>query len=199
MSLSVQFYTMLAMFGMGSWVGAALDTYGRLLKRPARASWFVFLNDVAFWVVQGLIIFYILLVVNEGELRFYVFLALLCGFAAYQSLFQSFYKCLLERLISIALSTYKLFARIVTVLIINPIRYIIQLLLVFLLGLWKLLLVIAIFIFKVITTPFKWIGLLLWKLAPKKAKIILTKIAGIFVKMKNFKVIWKKWWNRFRS
>jgi spore cortex biosynthesis protein YabQ len=171
MSLSVQFYTMLAMFGMGSWVGAALDTYGRLLKRPARASWFVFLNDVAFWVVQGLIIFYILLVVNEGELRFYVFLALLCGFAAYQSLFQSFYKCLLERLISIALSTYKLFARIVTVLIINPIRYIIQLLLVFLLGLWKLLLVIAIFIFKVITTPFKWIGLLLWK----------------------------KWWNRFRS
>ncbi|MBM7663432.1 spore cortex biosynthesis protein YabQ [Bacillus mesophilus] len=198
MSLTVQFYTMLAMFGMGSWVGAALDTYGRFLKRSTRASWFVFLNDIAFWVVQGLIIFYTLLVVNEGELRFYVFLALLCGFAAYQSLFQSFYKSLLERLISMVVKTYKFFARLVTVLIINPIRYIIQLLLVFLLGLWKLIMMVSIFIVKVIYTPFKWVGLLIWKLTPKKFKIFLNKIAGFLMKIKNFKNIWQKWLSKFR-
>ncbi|WP_456277134.1 spore cortex biosynthesis protein YabQ [Bacillus sp. AK128] len=199
MSLTVQFYTMLAMFGMGNWVGAALDTYGRFLKRPERANWFVFINDVAFWVVQGLVIFYTLLVVNEGELRFYVFLALLCGFAAYQSLFQSYYKRLLEHLIMFAVRTYKFFARLITVLLIQPIRYIIQLLVISLLGLWKLVLTIGLFIFRLIITPFKWIGILCWKLTPKRVKIFFYKIAGILEKTKNFKVIWQKWWNKFRS
>ncbi|WP_246946044.1 spore cortex biosynthesis protein YabQ [Bacillus pinisoli] len=199
MSLTVQFYTMLAMFGMGSWVGAALDTYGRFLKRPERANWVVFINDIIFWVVQGLIIFYTLLVVNEGELRFYVFLALLCGFAAYQSLFQSLYKRFLEQVILLVVNTYKFFAKLVTVLIINPIRYIIQLLLVFLIGVWKLLLVITMSILKVIYTPIKWVGILLWKLTPKKIKIFFFKVAGIFKKIKNLKVIWQKLWNKLRS
>jgi spore cortex biosynthesis protein YabQ len=199
MSLNIQFYTMLAMFGVGSWVGAALDTYGRFLKRPARARWFVFVNDVAFWLVQGLIIFYTLLVVNEGELRLYVLLALLCGYAAYQSLLQSFYISFLELLISFVVKTYNFIAKLITVLIINPIRYIIQLLLVLLLGLWKLMVFALTFFLKVIFTPIKWVGLVIWRLVPKKFKIFLYNTAGIFKKIKNFKTIGQKWWDKFRS
>jgi spore cortex biosynthesis protein YabQ len=199
MSLNIQFYTMLAMFGMGSWVGAALDTYGRFLKRPVRARWFVFVNDVAFWLVQGLIIFYTLLVVNEGELRLYVFLALLCGYAAYQSLLQSLYMSFLERLISFVVKTYNFIEKLIVVLIISPIRYIIQLLIVFLLGLWKFTLLVLTFFLRVIYTPIKWVGLISWRLVPKKLKIFLYKAAGIFKKVKNFKTIGQKWWNKFRS
>ncbi len=88
MTLSTQFLTMLSMIGMGSLFGAMLDTYQRFLKRPKRKSLIVFINDLFFWIIQALLIFYTLFQVNNGELRFYIFLALLCGFAAYQSLFK---------------------------------------------------------------------------------------------------------------
>jgi spore cortex biosynthesis protein YabQ len=206
MSLNVQFFTMLAMFGMGSWVGAALDTYGRFLKRPKRARWFVFINDIAFWIVQGLIIFYTLLLVNEGELRFYVFLALLCGYAAYQALFQSFYIYLLEVLIRFVIRTYKLIAKLIMALIIMPIRYISHLTIVLIIGLWKTTLIILAFLLKVVFTPVKWIGLLLWNLVPKKIKLFFYEIAGFLKKIKNLKTIaqklrtyMNKWWKNFRS
>ena len=75
MTLSTQFMTMLAMIGMGIFFGAGLDTYNRFLKRRKRKSWLVFINDVLFWILQGLFIFFILFRVNQGELRFYIFIA----------------------------------------------------------------------------------------------------------------------------
>lgn len=206
MSLTVQFYTMLAMFGMGSWIGVALDTYGRFLKRPKRARWFLFFNDLSFWIVQGLIIFYVLLLVNEGELRFYVFLALLCGFAAYQSLFQSTYMNLLELLIRFVVRAYRFMAKLITTLILRPIRYIVHLLVVLILGLWSVLLAIIRYVWKVVYLPIKWISLVIWRLVPKKVKMFFYEVAGFFSKIKNFKNIWynkysqiKKWWRNFRS
>src|SRR3954462_2772160 len=112
MSLTTQFYTMLAMVGIGGWIGVALDTYGRFLKRPLRARWVVFINDFMFWIVQGLILFYLLLLVNEGELRIYIFLAVLCGYAAYQSLLKWIYLRILERLIQTSLSIYRLLIKV---------------------------------------------------------------------------------------
>ncbi|MBM6616095.1 spore cortex biosynthesis protein YabQ [Bacillus suaedaesalsae] len=206
MSLSVQFYTMLAMFGMGSWVGAALDTYGRFLQRPKRARWLLFINDLSFWIVQGLIIFYVLLLVNEGELRFYVFLALLCGYAAYQSIFKSFYMNFLEHLIRFVIRTYQFIAKLITTLVIKPIRYLIHLLVVLLITLWGVLLVILKFLLNVVYLPLKWISLVVWKLLPKKVKMFFNDVAGFLIKIKNFKNIghkWlafiKKWWQNFRS
>ncbi|KAA0543705.1 spore cortex biosynthesis protein YabQ [Bacillus sp. BGMRC 2118] len=193
MSLSVQFYTMLAMFGMGSWLGAALDTYGRFLQRPKRSRWLLFINDLTFWIVQGLIIFYVLLLVNEGELRFYVFLALLCGYAGYQSLFQSFYMNFLELLIRFVIRMYQFIAKLITTLVFKPIRYIIHLLVVLFISLWGALLVIVKFTINVVYLPIKWISLIVWKLLPKKVKMFFVNVAGVFKRIKNFKNIWQKW------
>ena len=68
-----------------------LDTYQRFLKRGHRNRWIVFINDILFWMIQGLIIFYVLFLVNHGELRFYLLLALICGFSAYQALMKRLY------------------------------------------------------------------------------------------------------------
>ncbi len=92
MSLTTQFYTMIAMIAVGGYLGAALDTYSRLLNRRKRKFWFIFINDILFRVVQGLIIFYCLYSVNFGEIRFYIFVALFCGFAFYQSLLKNLYQ-----------------------------------------------------------------------------------------------------------
>ncbi|RAI20026.1 spore cortex biosynthesis protein YabQ, partial [Rhodobium orientis] len=39
MTLTTQFYTMLAMAGMGAWLGASLDTYTRFVVRSKTARW----------------------------------------------------------------------------------------------------------------------------------------------------------------
>ncbi|PGT90945.1 MULTISPECIES: spore cortex biosynthesis protein YabQ [Bacillaceae] len=210
MSLSTQFYTMIAMAGMGSWIGAALDTYGRFLKRPLRARWVVFINDFMFWVVQGLILFYLLLLVNEGELRIYIFLAVLCGYAAYQSLFKKIYLSLLERIIQTSIRLYRILVNIGRAMIVRPIKGLIQLIIVILLGtlnvLWSIIKWVFQFLYslvKILLAPLKWIFILLWKLVPRGIRNFLirniAKMAGNFKKVKNTTNKMKTWWQQFRK
>ncbi|MEH7125111.1 spore cortex biosynthesis protein YabQ, partial [Bacillus sp. JJ1773] len=150
MTLSTQFITMLAMIGMGSVFGAALDTYNRFLKRSNRKSWIVFINDILFWVVQGLAIFYILFIVNRGELRFYIFIALLCGFAAYQSLFKGLYVRLLEISISVIVAIYRFLLKLFHYMIYKPVRGLIFAVISLLLMIKKGLVALLILIFRII-------------------------------------------------
>lgn len=205
MTLSTQFLTMLSMIGMGSLFGVMFDTYQRFLNRPNRKSWIVFFNDLLFWVIQALIIFYILFLVNNGELRFYTFVALLCGFAAYQSLIKATYLRLLEVIINTVISIYRFMRRAFQLLIYKPVLGLIQLVIsiIILLGrglysLVKFVLKILLVVLKVIWVPIVKIMLLLWKLLPKTIKKsvekLYNKMAGIFMEIKNYllKLI-KKW------
>jgi spore cortex biosynthesis protein YabQ len=187
MTLSVQFYTMLAMVGMGSVFGATLDTYNRFLNRKSRKRWLVFLNDVLFWILQALFIFYILFSVNFGEVRFYIFIALLCGFAGYQALFKDLYKKLLEKIIQSCISLYKFSVRIVKNLIYSPIKWLILLLVSILLGLGKgLWAVLGFFlkailsILKILFTPILWVVKLIASLMPKNIKKFVEKLYNKF-------------------
>lgn len=164
MTLDVQFQTMVSMVLMGVWIGASIDTYHRFIKQHRKFNWMTAINDFVFWVIQGLIVFYILLLVNEGELRFYIVLALLCGFAAYQSLFQKFFIHLLERLIYITISIYRFFSKIIQIFIINPIKGLLKLLRTLGMILLSSLLAIFLFLLKVIYIPTEWLALKLYKL-----------------------------------
>jgi spore cortex biosynthesis protein YabQ len=196
---------MLSMIGMGSLFGMMFDTYQRFLDRPNRKSWIVFFNDLLFWVIQALIIFYTLFLVNNGELRFYIFVALLCGFAAYQSLFKGIYLRLLEFIINTVIAIYRFMRRAFLLLIYKPVLGLIQLIIsiIILLGrglfsLVKFILNILWVVLKVIWVPIEKIMLLLWKLLPKTIKKSVEKLynktAGIFMEIKNYllKLI-KKW------
>jgi spore cortex biosynthesis protein YabQ len=210
MSLTTQFLTMLAMIGMGSWLGAALDTYGRFLQRPKRAHWVVFINDILFWAIQGLIVFYVLLIVNQGELRFYIFLALLCGYAAYQSLLRNIYLKVLEFTIKTCVTFYRFFVRTCYYLIVRPVQLVLQFLLVVLMASGRMLLFIVQMLYKIIKNvlkiimiPVKWLFRLLWRLVPARwqlfAETFFKKFAGVIVKGKNMKSIVQKWWHKFRK
>ncbi|MEI5909504.1 spore cortex biosynthesis protein YabQ [Bacillus spongiae] len=207
MSLTTQFYTMIAMIGMGGVFGAALDTYHRFLKRPDRSRWIVFIHDVLFWVVQGLLIFYVLYVVNFGEVRFYIFLALFCGFSAYQALFKSYYVKMLEFTIKLVIAVYRFCRKMFQTLIIAPIRWIITVIIVVVIGLAKFiyrlmygLLKLLIAVSKILLSPLSLLIKIIWKLIPKAIKkhliIYYHKLAGVFEKSKNtmIKVInrWKR-------
>jgi spore cortex biosynthesis protein YabQ len=195
MTLSTQFYTMLSMIGMGALFGATLDTYNRFLNRSERKRWLVFLNDIMFWVLQALSIFYILFVVNFGEIRIYIFVALLCGFAGYQALIKQLYLAFLERVILFFISLYKFGVKMVKKLIYSPIKWIIVLLITMVLSVGKGLISVIIFLLKVIlkvlqwaiklvTAPIWWILKGIWNLLPKnltkRVEKLYNKVAGIF-------------------
>ncbi|MFJ5625205.1 spore cortex biosynthesis protein YabQ [Peribacillus loiseleuriae] len=208
MTLTIQFYTLLAMIGMGSCFGAALDTYNRFLKRTKRRAWFVFLNDFLFWIVQGLIIFYVLFLINEGEFRFYLFLALLCGFSAYQALLKKSYHKILEAFITSVIATAKFMRKSFHLLIYQPIKWLVTGIVFLIFGIGKVLFSIVKWIIrlifitvKVILRPFFWIFLYFWNKLPnavtKNVGKFYNEITGIFIKMKKFiKVIVVKWRNK---
>lgn len=186
MSLTTQFYTMLAMIAMGSIFGASLDTYNRFLQRGKRKRWIVFINDVMFWLIQGLAVFYILFLVNYGEIRFYIFVALVCGFAAYQALMKNIYLKLLEILISAVISIYQFIVKLFMSLIFNPIKWIVLAFVTLtitlgkvLLSLVKVILQMLLWVIKIIFSPLKWIFALFWKLPTSidiKNNFLLKKI-----------------------
>jgi spore cortex biosynthesis protein YabQ len=207
MTLSTQFITLLSMIAMGTYFGASLDTYNRFLKRSKRKSWIVFCNDILFWLLQGLSIFYILFLANKGELRVYIFLALFCGFAAYQSLFKKAYLRLLEIVISMVISIYQFIVKVFRNLVYKPIYSLILALISLMIMLGKGLLALAnaflkvlLFILRVVLKPVEWLGILFWNLLPKRIKKMVEKLynkfAGFFNKTKNtiIKLIsrWKK-------
>jgi spore cortex biosynthesis protein YabQ len=207
MTLSTQFLTMLSMIGMGAFFGIMFDTYQRFLDRPNRKSWIVFFNDLLFWVIQALIIFYILFLVNNGELRFYIFVALLCGFAAYQSLLKSIYLKLLEFMINTVIAIYRFMRKAFQLLIYKPVLGLIQLVIsiIILLGrglfsLVQFILKVLVFILRIFWTPIVKIILILWKLLPKGIKKnvekLYNRLAGIFLGIKNYLLKLSKRWKR---
>ncbi|MFS0766804.1 spore cortex biosynthesis protein YabQ [Peribacillus phoenicis] len=196
MTLTIQFYTLLAMIGMGSGFGAALDTYSRFLKRSERKRWIVFIHDFLFWIIQGLLIFYVLFLVNEGEFRLYLFLALLCGFSAYQALFKGFYQRFLEFLIILVIKLARFITNSVHILIFVPIKWVIVSVIAIIFGIGKFVLAllkwvgkILLFILNIFWRPLKWILIYIWNLLPvfvtKNVGKFYNKGKGILLKIKN--------------
>ncbi|WP_066321852.1 spore cortex biosynthesis protein YabQ [Bacillus sp. FJAT-29814] len=210
MTLSTQFLTMLSMIGMGSLFGALFDTYQRFLDRPKRKAWIVFVNDLLFWMIQAMLIFYALFLVNNGELRFYIFIALLCGFAAYQSLLKTTYLRLLELAIRTVISLARFIKRTFMMLIYKPIVGLIQLVIVIVMTVGKGLLSLAKFIWSVILYIIrlifgivKQILLILWKLLPKSLKKSVEKLynktAGKFKAIWNYINKWIEKWKKTKE
>ncbi|GIN58032.1 spore cortex biosynthesis protein YabQ [Lederbergia ruris] len=174
MTLSTQLYTMLAMISMGGFFGASLDTYQRFLKRGNRSKVIVFINDILFWLLHGIIVFYVLFLVNYGEVRFYLVLAILCGFAAYQALMKGVYLRILEGIISFLKATWSFIQRLFLFLIYRPIKAILFLILTILLGIgrfaWVLVKgigIVLLWVLKIFWYPFTLLAKGILLLLPK--------------------------------
>jgi spore cortex biosynthesis protein YabQ len=191
MTLSIQFLTMVSMIAGGFYLGIALDTFRRFHRHWRHNVYLVYFMEVSFWLAQVFILYFILFQVNAGELRFYVFAACLLGFAAYQALAATLYKRLLERLIRIISNIYQLLKSLVKTLIIAPIKYLIQLLVAFIIFLFNMIMLVLGFLLKCVYLPIKWVSKQLYRLLPKKFKLFLHKLAGFYSKIQN---ICRKYW-----
>lgn len=196
MTLSVQFLTMVSMIVGGLYLGMVLDTFRRFQRHWKRNVVLVYVMEVFFWLTQIFILYYILFRINAGELRFYVFAACLLGFSAYQVFVKSLYKRLLEKLINIVARIYQLLYRLVKMLIFTPIKYIAQLLVAFIIFLFNTILLVLGFVLKCVYLPLKWILIRIYRLLPKKLKVILHHLAGFYSKIQNICI---KYWRYISS
>ena len=212
MSLSIQFVTLISMISMGIGFGAAFDTYNRFLVRARRKLWVVFIHDILFWCTQALLIFYVLYQSNYGEWRFYILLALLCGYSAYQAIFKNLYKQLLELAIYWIHQSILFLAKLGALILIRPIKGLFMLiisLIVFIfqvllklgkvvLALVKFLLKAVISVVKVLLYPFYKTVVWVWNRMPHQLRLpvekFFYKLAGIGKKLKNsINKLLKKW------
>ncbi|KHE72193.1 spore cortex biosynthesis protein YabQ [Halobacillus sp. BBL2006] len=192
MTLTTQFITILTMLAGGAFVGASLDTFERFFHNRNKKSWLEIIYQLLFWLFQAAFLFYILYLANYGELRVYVFVALVCGYASYRALFQNLYLKALEVGIRVGTAILRTVKKIIYHLVIWPIKSMIFLIFSLLIGVYKILLKGIILLFVVVFYPIKLILRLIWRLVPKNMKNYLRDLAGFLDKIKNTMSNWKK-------
>lgn len=185
MTLDVQFMTMISMILGGLYLGMALETFRRLFHSLKNNRLLTYVMEITFWMIQAMILFYILFRVNGGEIRIYSTIASLLGFAAYQAIVAPGYKRLLELTIKVVISVYQLFVNVIDTLIFKPIKLILGFFVTCLLLLLKGIYAILSFILKILVTPVYWTLKKIYKLLPEGIQNIFNKIAGFYSTMEN--------------
>lgn len=192
MSLTVQLQTMLAMAAMGGWLGIAIDTYSRLIRGRKWNKLITVINDSLFWILQGLFIFFILLQINEGEMRFYILLALLCGYACYRTFFDKVYQRVMETTIRAIVKIFQFCRTALIVLVINPTKELLKLLYLVCMIIIRISKIVIFFLMMLFYTPIIWVGKGIWRILPnEKFKKFQNKL-GLLKKVKNYIKGWKK-------
>ncbi|WP_349925241.1 spore cortex biosynthesis protein YabQ [Bacillus altitudinis] len=212
MTLTVQFYTMLSMAAMGIWLGASLDTYKLFVNREKTAKWLLVIHDLLFWMVQGLLFFYVLLLTNEGEFRLYIFLAVALGFSMYQALMKQLYMNILKFVMRCIYQTVLFLKRLIMSMVFQPIRWIVGLIISVLLFLFHSLLRLVRFAFRlvwkvlyIVCYPLIWLlNVTIIHRIPEKwrtsMRLFFSKGAGILQGIKKLsrtmKTKWKQFWTK---
>ena len=160
MSISVQLQTVLAMFTCGALMGMGFDTYHVFKGRANMPAWMVFLFDLLFWVGSMGVVFWILVKVNDGTIRFPVFLGMIIGAWLYFLLGSKKYIHFLHRMIKFSQWLYSTTLLVLDTLFVRPVRFLYRVILMLLMFVWSALLAVFGFIWKVmrfVTSPFaRW-------------------------------------------
>ncbi|MFC4768556.1 spore cortex biosynthesis protein YabQ [Effusibacillus consociatus] len=88
MTLEAQYMTLLVMSINGVVLGAVYDMYRVVLRHWKFLRWAGPIFDFAFWILGIFLVFWSLMWANHGDLRIYVFIVLLIGYAIYRIFFR---------------------------------------------------------------------------------------------------------------
>lgn len=185
MTLSVQFTTMFAMVLSGLYLGMIRDTYLYFTKYWKENTIFAYVMEISFWLSQTFILYSVLFFVNFGELRLYIFLACLLGFATYQALIANVYQKILQYVIHGFTALCRLVKNIINRLIVKPVQLILQLCVALIMLILKTTIFLLEIMIKLVFTPIKWFIILIYSLLPQKIKKNLHKLAGFYSRIEN--------------
>lgn len=134
-SAANQAYNFLIFMLNGCGIGIIFDIF-RILRRSFKTSDFVtYIEDILFWLLSGILTLYTLAVFNDGEIRLYIFVAILVGIAIYiltiskfiikSSVFIiTFIKKMMEKIIFIITYPIKLLFNVIKKIFSIPINFI---------------------------------------------------------------------------
>lgn len=176
MTLQIQFTAMISMIAGGFYLGLARDTFLRFSPIWKNRVILNYLLEIIFWTTQTTLLFFILYKVNTGELRIYIFIACLLGFAAYQAIAAPIYKKILERVIRLITAIYRVCHTIVNVLMITPVKWFIYA------TLWIIhsTLQVIIWVLKCILLPVRWLLKLIYNVSPQKVQKNIDKSVNVY-------------------
>lgn len=198
MSLDVQFMTMLVMIVGGIYLGLAKDTLRRFAPLWDSSVFLKYGIEISFWFMQTVILYYVLFLVNAGELRLILFVALFLGFSMYQALFSRVYVKILELFIRIGKRVFLKIKQIVIFLFIRPVQFLFRVLKK---CLWFILMgvgAVLLFLLKMVYSPVRWIGKRLYALLPSEITKFFPTQEQIYSIIKNIAHLWKKIWSYLR-
>lgn len=185
MTLSVQFMTIISMIIGGFYLGIMIDTFRRFTIYWKNNRFLTYFLEIIFWLGQMLILFYILYRMNAGEVRFYIIISCLLGFAMYKALAAPLYKKVLEQVIRVFLWIYHVIKKVLDMMIVAPLKWVLHIIITVLVFVFQLLLTCSLFILKVIFYPFKLFFQLVYSLLPNKFKKIIYKIGKVYSILKS--------------
>jgi spore cortex biosynthesis protein YabQ len=161
-SLQVQFLTLAAMAGSGAFLGVLYDVYSVLSGRLRPPRWLVPLMDFAYWIAATGLVFWALLASNNGQVRVYVFAALIFGVWLYFRMASAWTIRIVNLCIRIVQRLYAAVLTLIDWLIIKP-AVLLYRLVVFILG---FLAAASVFLFRFMvkcTYPFQLLGKWMWR------------------------------------
>ncbi|WP_058305659.1 spore cortex biosynthesis protein YabQ [Gracilibacillus massiliensis] len=185
MTLSTQFITMISMVLSGVYLGASYHTFKRLERLWLSSITWKYLLEILFWLLQAVVLYVILFLINEGILRFYVFLAVICGYAMFKSLIEQVFSRILDVIFRILHDIYRFLYRTIELLIVRPIIFIITVFIVCITKVFTFFITILLAILKVISWPIRALFSVLFNMVPKNAQKYLHPFYRIYSKIKN--------------
>ncbi|MCQ2011243.1 spore cortex biosynthesis protein YabQ [Sporolactobacillus sp. STSJ-5] len=127
MTLEQQYVSLILMLAMGIWFGASFSVYQHFVHPKKGRRWILLISDPLFWIVQAVLLFSLLLPVNEGQLRLYYFLGIALGFAFYKALLEKPFMRLFGKIVAVTVRTGRFTAKTVYQLLIYPLFFLLML------------------------------------------------------------------------
>lgn len=134
--INTELYLFLIFILNGLIIGVLFDFF-RILRKAIRTSDLITcIEDIVFWILTGLIILYSIFTYNNGEIRLFMFLAIIIGIILYMVLISKFIMRIslmiiniVQKVISIIINIIKipinLLIKLIKKIFLNPISFII--------------------------------------------------------------------------
>lgn len=116
-------------------IGLLFDIF-RILRRSFKTSDIItYMQDVLFWILTGFILLYSIFVFSNGEIRFYMFLAVFLGSLIYMLIFSKYFieinvkiilifKNVIEKILAIIIFPIKIIMKFMKKIFFKPIKFI---------------------------------------------------------------------------
>ncbi len=165
-SVTNQAYIFLSSVAGGLIIGFVFDIFRILRKVVKTANFITYLEDILFWILAAIIIFALVFITNNGELRWYEFLGVLLGVIFYNLIFSSY-------VIKISVTVVNFIKKIVAWLI-------------------KVILFPIAFIYRIFKRPCRAFRRFIKRIAKKCARMFRKVGRKVGSSLKNVKVLLKK-------